>query len=243
MLLPDSMELRICVPYNSRSTAWASFDGRGRVELRRKFSAVSDIFLFSPGSNATHRMDRGRPYQSDGIAVPVPNSLRRQAVDRLVWIDPAHSQVERATEAEELRHSRASPSVLPRGACFAHEHFCLCRRKVERGQRSQGSHRLRPHRSSHLRLPRLFRSILDSPRLAMVLLMRKTIAQLLSPTMTETRRIRAKKRKTRNTTSTIFQRRTRRTLLPPRFLRRILPPSSLHSLSSATHTRSRLLLR
>jgi NAD+ kinase len=35
MLLPDSMELRICVPYNSRSTAWASFDGRGRVELKR----------------------------------------------------------------------------------------------------------------------------------------------------------------------------------------------------------------
>ena len=37
MLLPDSMELRICVPYNSRSTAWASFDGRGRVELKREF--------------------------------------------------------------------------------------------------------------------------------------------------------------------------------------------------------------
>lgn len=35
MLLPDSMELRICVPYNSRSTAWASFDGRGRVELQQ----------------------------------------------------------------------------------------------------------------------------------------------------------------------------------------------------------------
>ncbi|ORX49436.1 ATP-NAD kinase [Hesseltinella vesiculosa] len=34
-LVPDSMELRICVPYNSRSTAWASFDGRGRVELRQ----------------------------------------------------------------------------------------------------------------------------------------------------------------------------------------------------------------
>ena len=37
MLLPDSMELRICVPYNSRSTAWASFDGRGRVELKREY--------------------------------------------------------------------------------------------------------------------------------------------------------------------------------------------------------------
>ncbi|BGP24895.1 hypothetical protein JCM10295v2_003815 [Rhodotorula toruloides] len=35
MLLPDSMELRICVPYNTRSTAWASFDGRGRVELKQ----------------------------------------------------------------------------------------------------------------------------------------------------------------------------------------------------------------
>jgi len=35
MLLPDSSELRICVPYNSRSTAWASFDGRGRVELKQ----------------------------------------------------------------------------------------------------------------------------------------------------------------------------------------------------------------
>ncbi|RHZ44557.1 hypothetical protein Glove_718g44 [Diversispora epigaea] len=35
MLLPDSMELRICVPYNSRSTAWVSFDGRGRVELKQ----------------------------------------------------------------------------------------------------------------------------------------------------------------------------------------------------------------
>jgi len=35
MLLPDNMELRICVPKESRSTAWASFDGRGRVELKQ----------------------------------------------------------------------------------------------------------------------------------------------------------------------------------------------------------------
>lgn len=37
MLLPDTMTLRICVPFSSRSTAWASFDGRGRVELKREF--------------------------------------------------------------------------------------------------------------------------------------------------------------------------------------------------------------
>ncbi|WFC98009.1 NAD(+) kinase [Malassezia yamatoensis] len=35
MLLPDSMELRIAVPYHSRSNAWASFDGRGRIEINR----------------------------------------------------------------------------------------------------------------------------------------------------------------------------------------------------------------
>jgi len=35
MLVPDTMELRIAVPFNSRSNAWASFDGRGRIEIRR----------------------------------------------------------------------------------------------------------------------------------------------------------------------------------------------------------------
>lgn len=33
MLLPDSAELKIQVPLKSRNTAWASFDGRHRVEL------------------------------------------------------------------------------------------------------------------------------------------------------------------------------------------------------------------
>ena len=32
MLLPDTTELYICVLFNS---AWASFDGRGRVELKQ----------------------------------------------------------------------------------------------------------------------------------------------------------------------------------------------------------------
>ncbi|KAF8836493.1 ATP-NAD kinase [Paxillus ammoniavirescens] len=35
MILPDTMELRICVSYKSRSAAWAEFDGRGRVELKQ----------------------------------------------------------------------------------------------------------------------------------------------------------------------------------------------------------------
>lgn len=46
MLLPDSMELRICVPFNSRSTAWASFDGRGRVELKRQYILALFVLFF-----------------------------------------------------------------------------------------------------------------------------------------------------------------------------------------------------
>ena len=35
MVLSDTLCLRVCVPKASRSTAYASFDGKGRVELRR----------------------------------------------------------------------------------------------------------------------------------------------------------------------------------------------------------------
>nr|KAJ3414657.1 hypothetical protein HK105_001705 [Polyrhizophydium stewartii] len=35
MLLPDSIELKVQVPLDSRNTAWASFDGRHRIELRQ----------------------------------------------------------------------------------------------------------------------------------------------------------------------------------------------------------------
>ncbi|KAG4306087.1 hypothetical protein PORY_000075 [Pneumocystis oryctolagi] len=35
LLVHDSMILHIAVPYNARSTAWASFDGRNRVEIKQ----------------------------------------------------------------------------------------------------------------------------------------------------------------------------------------------------------------
>ncbi|KAI5811107.1 ATP-NAD kinase-like domain-containing protein [Peziza echinospora] len=35
LILPDSMVLRVGVPYDARTTAWASFDGRQRVELNQ----------------------------------------------------------------------------------------------------------------------------------------------------------------------------------------------------------------
>jgi NAD+ kinase len=35
MLLPDTSVLHLCVPFSARGTAWASFDGRGSIELKR----------------------------------------------------------------------------------------------------------------------------------------------------------------------------------------------------------------
>ena len=34
IILPDTIVLRIGVPYNARTTSWVSFDGRQRVELQ-----------------------------------------------------------------------------------------------------------------------------------------------------------------------------------------------------------------
>ena len=78
MLLPDSMELRICVPYNSRSTAWASFDGRGRVELKRELFVHLQLVMM------LMLMTRGRPYQGHCVKIPIPDCLCREPVLRLV---------------------------------------------------------------------------------------------------------------------------------------------------------------
>ncbi|KAA8493175.1 putative NAD kinase 2, chloroplastic [Porphyridium purpureum] len=35
VLFPDGVELKLCVPYESRTSAWISFDGRNRLEMKR----------------------------------------------------------------------------------------------------------------------------------------------------------------------------------------------------------------
>ncbi|KAF9906146.1 hypothetical protein EC991_000942 [Linnemannia zychae] len=40
MIIPGTKHLRVCVPATSRTTAWASFDGRHRVELERGDSVM-----------------------------------------------------------------------------------------------------------------------------------------------------------------------------------------------------------
>lgn len=66
MLLPDSMELRICVPYNSRSTAWASFDGRGRVELRRESCILQ---MISTSANLAIASQRATTSRSQRVSI------------------------------------------------------------------------------------------------------------------------------------------------------------------------------
>lgn len=37
MLLPETMVIRVVVPFGSARSAYCSFDGRNRVELKRKY--------------------------------------------------------------------------------------------------------------------------------------------------------------------------------------------------------------
>jgi NAD+ kinase len=64
MLLPDMMQL----PYNSRSTVWASFDCRGRVELKRKYTPR--INTISPVPHT----ELALPFYSEGDHIKVTAS-------------------------------------------------------------------------------------------------------------------------------------------------------------------------
>jgi NAD+ kinase len=46
MIFPDSVSLKIIVPHDSRSTAWASFDGKHRTELKRGDSLSMTVSRF-----------------------------------------------------------------------------------------------------------------------------------------------------------------------------------------------------
>ena len=46
MIFPDSVTLRVAVPMDSRSTAWAAFDGKHRTELRRGDSIKMRVSRF-----------------------------------------------------------------------------------------------------------------------------------------------------------------------------------------------------
>lgn len=42
MILPSQIAIRIVVPFGSRNTAFCSFDGRSKLELKRKLSPISE---------------------------------------------------------------------------------------------------------------------------------------------------------------------------------------------------------
>lgn len=130
MLLPDSMELRICVPYNSRSTAWASFDGRGRVELKRACSstptphvwllicAIYSIHQRATTSRSPHRSTPSQPSVPTSSrpcvlqsAAHSDHSLTGLFFSGLVPSDPAHAPVERPRKAEVVCLCRGAPAA------------------------------------------------------------------------------------------------------------------------------------
>jgi NAD kinase len=66
------MELRICVPFNSRNTAWASFDGRGRVELKRNVFCFVFCMKFKTQSNSSVFIIEGDHIKVTASRYPFP---------------------------------------------------------------------------------------------------------------------------------------------------------------------------
>ncbi|KAA8914814.1 ATP-NAD kinase-like domain-containing protein, partial [Sphaerosporella brunnea] len=56
LILPDSMVLRVGVPYNARNSAWVSFDGKKRTELRQG-DYVTVVTSQYPLPTVQYRMD------------------------------------------------------------------------------------------------------------------------------------------------------------------------------------------
>jgi len=59
LIVPDSMVLRIGVPYDARTTAWVSFDGRQRIELHQGdyVSIIASRFPFPIVQSKRDNMD------------------------------------------------------------------------------------------------------------------------------------------------------------------------------------------
>lgn len=224
MLLPDSMELRICVPYNSRSTAWASFDGRGRVELRRKRRSLSppaNSLLISSFDSQRATTSRSR-HRLTPFRLSAPTSSQPTGSTR----SPGRSS---GTSASARRASSSS----------------------RKGGRSRAPHRPRQRRStrrSRRRLP-LRRA---QPRASMRPLQQTRVrAETGAPRRNRTLSRRRTKRRTtattlpRSTTSTMSAR-TRRTPRHRRSaLRTLRTPTSRRCTPSRPHRhlRRRVLVR
>ena len=56
LILPDSMVLRIGVPYDARASSWVSFDGRRRTELNQG-DYVTIVTSQYPLPTVQYRMD------------------------------------------------------------------------------------------------------------------------------------------------------------------------------------------
>lgn len=68
IILPDTMVLRLGVPYDARASCWASFDGKERYVFMR----FHDLWV--PANNMQMRIEAGRLRYHLGLSLPVPNS-------------------------------------------------------------------------------------------------------------------------------------------------------------------------
>ena len=108
MLLPDSVELKIQVPVDSRTSAWASFDGRHRTELKQGDSITITMSPYPMSSvcketqssdwfeslrRCLHWNERARqqPFRDQGVSDTLANSFPVQS--ETISLDKLASQL------------------------------------------------------------------------------------------------------------------------------------------------------
>ncbi|KAI8604601.1 ATP-NAD kinase-like domain-containing protein [Dissophora ornata] len=137
MLLPDSMELRICVPFDSRSTAWASFDGRGRVELKQgdHIKVTASVYPFpticsnSQSSDWFHSLSRclrwNERERQKGFTVVEHSSAKRTKKSNSSSNDGAQSSSptrSHGTQGHQRSRSNADNSLGSSASTSGHIH-------------------------------------------------------------------------------------------------------------------------
>ena len=94
MVLSDSIQLKVCVPRNSRSTAFASFDGKNRVELRKgdciqveagKYPFPTVVGDHGTGGEWFESVRRALRWNTRGAMQKSFNSSKQDAIDKSGW--------------------------------------------------------------------------------------------------------------------------------------------------------------
>ncbi|EWC48552.1 hypothetical protein DRE_01774 [Drechslerella stenobrocha 248] len=108
IILPDSMVIRVAVPYDARSTAWASFDGKERVELHGTGSHDNYAYVvIDDATNDAMVIDPANPPE----VLPVLKELTERKINLKAIINTHHHRDHSGGNEELLKHYPGLPVI------------------------------------------------------------------------------------------------------------------------------------